>query len=248
MLPGIAMFCFWTLCSSLYNGVFFYKILATYIFQLTMLPDILCFWIPPSPGIYWYFGLTMEFYIVYAFLIHKRPDRWMWAILIFSISLQFITDPTSAFMQWERHNVTGWASVLIMGIVCARRPDIFRKKFGTICLICSLLLFIPSMFNPFTWQFSILACVVFAIALAKWSLRIPVWRSAWIWVGRLSPMLFVAHPFTRYVLIKFFTPGINSPFPLIIYLCLTFLLAIGLKYVTKVSFRKFQVSNRLIAN
>ena len=63
-------------------------------------------------------------------------------------------------------------------------------------------------------------------------MHIPGWRSAWIWIGRLSPMLFLAHPFARHILLKVLTPGINSLIPLIIYLCLSFILAIGFRYLT----------------
>ena len=233
MLPGILAFSILCFCVTLYAGDINFTAIANYFFQLTMLPDLFCLWSPPNPGVYWYFGLTMEFYLIYALLIHRRPVWWMWALLVLSYLLQFIIDPESDYMEWCRHNASGWMSVLIMGIVYARHRDLISKKLFRACLIVSLLLIFPSMLNPIKWQFSILACVIIAMAIAGWSMHIPRWRSAWIWIGRLSPMLFVAHPFARLIMTKVFTPCISSLTPLITYLCLSFILAMGFRYVTK---------------
>lgn len=238
MLPGVITLIIVTLSIALPHGHIGFPWISDYVFQLTMLPDLLFPWWPPNPGVFWYFGLTMEFYLIYAFLVYGRPRWWMWAIVVLSLVLQFVTDPASDTMVWIRHNATGWASVFVMGIVYGR---IHRVRGGMVltATVMSLSLMLPSMLNPVTWQFSIQACVVIAVVVARWSLSIPGWRQFWIWIGRLSPMIFVAHPVARDIILKVLTPESPSVIPLMAYLCLTFILALIFRLLTDACHRRY---------
>lgn len=235
MLPAVIVMMVYMLCLSIPEG----KCDGPgYLLQLSMLSDILLPWFPPVPGVFWYFGLTMEFYIIYALFIYRKSVWWMWAGVAVSIILQLIPDPSNETISWLRHNVTGWATPLVMGIVYGRSRGISREV-AIIVSILSVVLILPSMLNAVTWQFSILACVVIAIVLAKWSMRIPGWRSIWIWIGRLSPMLFVAHPVAREFILDGLDPQSPALFPLLLYLCITFLLALVFRYFATVCCRRW---------
>lgn len=238
MLPGIVTLIIATLAFVLPYGDIDSRSIANYICQASMLPDVVYPWWKPNPGVFWYFGLTMELYIVYALLIYHRPKWWMWVCVALSIALQLITPPESGTMAWIRHNVTGWATLLAFGILYGRTLCIRRDVAATI-VILSALLILPSMLDWMTWQFSILACVVLAIVVARWSMRIPGWRDFWIWIGRLSPMLFVAHPVARMIILEIFQPRDPVALPLVIYLCLIFLMSLIFRYITKACYRRW---------
>lgn len=206
--------------------------------QLTMLPDLFVPWWSPQPGVFWYFGLTMEFYIIYAFFIHGKRSWWMWALVALSLGLQFITNPGTMDMEWIRHNATGWMTVLAFGIIYGRTLQV-DKRIIIATVAASLLLFWPSMLNSYSWQFSILAAVVIIIAAAKVSMLIPGWRSFWIWIGRLSPYLFVAHPVTRSIAYTLLEPNGPSLKHLAFYAFITLVLALILRPVTQYCYRLF---------
>lgn len=238
MMPGVIALIILSLSRSLPHGHVGAYWIMDYLFQLTMLPDIIFPLRGPNPGVFWYFGLTMEFYIIYALLIHRKPRWWMWATVAISLILQFVTDPSSSAMEWIRHNATGWALVLVMGILYGRSSHIGRRvAYATV--IMSVLLVLPSMLNPMTWQISILTCVVIAIVIAKWSMKLSGWRNLWIWVGQLSPMLFVAHPVARSIAMLIFEPVSPSIIPLVAYLCLAFLLALVFRPFTNACYRRY---------
>lgn len=92
MLPAVIVMMVYMLCLSIPEG----KCDGPgYLLQLSMPSDILLPWFPPVPGVFWYFGLTMEFYIIYALFIYRKSVWWMWAGVAVSIILQLIPDPSN---------------------------------------------------------------------------------------------------------------------------------------------------------
>lgn len=238
MLPAVAALVLFTVGKCLPQGYLGLHTIGLYVSQLTMLSDLFYpLWLP-LPGVYWYFGLTMEFYIVYALLIRRRPAWWMWALVAASIVAQLLADGGSATMGWLRHNATGWMSVLAFGVVYGRARHIARPA-AVAVLTASVLLFVPSTLDPRAWQFSILACVAVAIAAARLSMLVPYWREAWIWLGRFSPMVFVAHPVAREAVAYVFP--IQSPglLPLVLYLIVTVALALVFRPITRALWRRY---------
>lgn len=238
MLPAVAALVILTLCICLPKGYLGLHTVAAYVAQLTMLPDLFYPLWEPLPGVFWYFGLTMEFYIVYALLIRRRPAWWMWALVAASIVAQLLADGASSTMGWLRHNATGWMSVLAFGVAYGRARRVARPA-AVAVLTASVLLFVPSALDPRAWQFSILACVVAAIAAARLSMLVPLWREAWIWLGRLSPMVFVAHPVARDAVacvLPLQGPGL---LPLVLYLLVTLALALVFRPVTRALWRRY---------
>lgn len=238
MLPAIVTFIVLALVHDLWYGYVDYGRLIDYVMQLTMLPDLFWHWWRPVPGVFWYFGLAMQFYIVYALFILGKNPLWMWILTAISLALQFAVNPAAGNMVWLRFNATGWMIVLVFGIVCGRISKV-PKAAVAVALALSALLLWPSMLNSVTWQFSILAWVVIAVAVAKVSMMIPVWRTLWIWMGRLSPYIFVAHPVARYLVFpmqKHREPMLES---LAVYLGLTIVIALVFRLVSGFLYRRF---------
>ncbi len=197
MIPGILAFVISTTVVSLLAGHVGATWSLRYLFQLTMLPDLVFPWYPPVPGVYWYFGVTLQFYVIYALAIRRRPAWWMALMVAGSLALQWSVDPASWWLSWIRHNAIGWMTVLVMGILWGRYPSVRRWPAIVVAMVAPLI-FIPSMLDPYTWQLSILAVVVIAYLVARLSLKIPLWRGMWIWLGRMSPFIFAAHPLVRH--------------------------------------------------
>lgn len=238
MLPAVAALVILTLCVCLPKGYLGLHTVAAYVAQLTMLPDLFYPLWEPLPGVFWYFGLTMEFYIVYALFIRRRPAWWMWALVAASIMAQLLAGGASEAMGWLRHNATGWMSVLAMGVVYARVRHIWRPA-AVGLLTASVLLFVPSALDARAWQFSILACVVMAIAAARLSMLVPLWREVWIWLGRLSPMVFVSHPVAREAVVYVLPVQGPGLLPLALYLVVTVALALVFRLITRALWRRY---------
>lgn len=197
MIPGILAFIATTAAVSILTGHPGAIWSVRFLFQLTMLPDLVYTWYPPVPVVYWYFGVTLQFYVIYALAIYRRPAWWMAAMVVGSLALQWSVEQASWGLPWIRHNATGWLTVIVMGVLWGRHPSVRRLPAIAVAAV-ALPAFIASMFDPYTWQISILAVVVIAFLVAKFSLRIPVWRGMWIWLGRMSPFIFAAHPLVRH--------------------------------------------------
>lgn len=188
---------------------------AFYIFEefflLTFLNDALYPWIDTIPGVYWYFGLTLEFYLLYAFAIYRRSGWWLLLMTVASIALQLAVLPgewnnnSHMHLIWVRQNVTGWMLPFAFGIVFARSKKIARPLL-IVAIVVALALFFPAMYHPMLWQLSLLCAVVTALCVAWVSVKIPYWRDMWMWIGKLSPFIFVAHPIVRSLMWRNMTP------------------------------------------
>lgn len=189
-------------------------------------------WFPPVPYIYWYFGLALELYLLYAFFIYRKPISLLVILTVASILLQELaiygdwTIDAHKAIAWIRANFTGWMLPFAFGIFFARAKHISNRLL-VIATIIAIILFIPAMFNPTSWQISVLCIIIIAISGAIISDRIPGWRNLWIWIGKLSPFIFVAHPLVR-MLMNIYLPNpvaTNTTY-IIIYLAATILSAI----------------------
>lgn len=197
MLPGVVLMTATIAIAALAGG----KGVSLSLFwnealQLTMLPDVLLPLVPPSPGVYWYFGLTMQFYVIYALLIYRRPSWWMAVAVAVSLVSQALLSHSYADLAWFRHNSAGWVMILVLGVVYGRsRPVPLSLAVAVTSL--SALVFVSAMLNERAWQLSLLAAVFIAVAVGRLSVLVPLWRDLWIWLGQLSPFLFAAHPVVR---------------------------------------------------
>lgn len=185
------------------------------IFSLSFLNDLVFPFLPPYPVIYWYFGLTLEFYFLYAFAVYKRPLKLLLIITLASIILQYVALPgewngfKEGLLRWVRFNITGWLVPFTFGIIYARARTISTIG-GILTIIASFVMFLPTMINPLSWQVSLLCAIIITILIAIVFDKIPYWNRLWIWIGKLSPFIFTAHPLVRLGFL-YYLPAIESP-------------------------------------
>ena len=162
------------------------------------------------PGIYWFFGLMMELYIVYRLLLYRRSSWIVVALIVVCWLLQAFCDPEGDTLNRLRYNCIGGLLPFGLGIIAARvrtlrtgsttPTDSAYAPYGPILwllvFILSVALVFAMSFNFYTWLlwipvFIILGTIALVKAMPKWMLSIVTW------FGSISAAMFVAHPIAR---------------------------------------------------
>lgn len=203
MLPGIVILILWKFGVYLITGKPVASDILNYLYTLTLLSNLTIPVLSPSPGVYWYFGLATQLYILYALFLRNCNQKILWGFVIICIVLQYSGPST----DWLRHNFPGWLLVFALGICYGRSGNISRRAI-TGLIIISLIIFFPSSLNKYSWQISIIASIFVFLGIAIASSKIRGWRQFWIWAGRLSPFIFASHP-----ILRIFARGVCINFP-----------------------------------
>lgn len=162
------------------------------------------------PGIYWFFGLMMELYIVYRLLLYRRNSWLVVALIAVCWLLQVFCDPEGDILNRLRYNCIGGMLPFGLGIIAARvrtlrtgstfPSDSEYAPYGPILwllvFVISVALVFAMSFNFYTWLlwipfFIILGTIALVKAMPKWILNIITW------FGSISAAMFVAHPIAR---------------------------------------------------
>lgn len=185
--------------------------------QLTLTINFLCSPALIDPGVYWYFGLTLQLYIVYRlFFFHKKEKMFLANLIVLSIvslALCWWLQPDDhqkiqTNYEYFSHNCVRWFLPFFMGIVCARyaKPGSDSCLRTIFSLVCSLGLLIAFSFSQRLWIFTPMFAVIFFIGLAKLTVKIGCIKKLGIWLGSLSAYLFAAHPLVRPFFNEFIVP------------------------------------------
>ena len=97
-----------------------YNVIAQLLMYINVLPE------PDKiiwPGIYWFFGLMMELYIVYHLLLYRRSSLWVVGLIIVCWLLQMLCDPEGEVLNRLRYNAVGGILPFGLGILLARVPS-----------------------------------------------------------------------------------------------------------------------------
>ena len=154
------------------------------------------------PGVYWYFGMSMQLYIVYFLLLHHfRKPLILWAIVFFSIIAQYLAYlyPMSNFnlLFFLRFNCFGWMGVFASGIAAQRYIKQLSLWIYRMAFFITPVIFILSLYYVFfwiIWPYFEVYTVVSIIKLAPSHLSNLFSR-----LGLMSSSLYIVHPFVRAV-------------------------------------------------
>lgn len=165
------------------------------------------------PGPFWYFGLTIQLYIVYRFILYpgksslsgmvkvlKSPYVLVGVMLTF-IFCQLLFEPEGEALNRFRYNCTGHIPVFIFGLLYARY-DLGRFVEGktlhaAIALLATILVVVFSL-NFTMWTIAPLLVVIGTICTVKVMPQSMV--GVMTWIGGLSSYMFISHPATRKIL------------------------------------------------
>ena len=158
------------------------------------------------PGIYWFFGLMIQLYIIYRLLLYRRNSWWVVGLIAVCWLLQAFCDPEGETLNRLRYNSIGGMLPFGLGIIVARIPNvgIFHSQRGNIsfptweylaALLVSSVLIVAMCFWYQTWFWIPALIIIGTIALVK---IMPKWMLSVItWIGSISAAMFVAHPIAR---------------------------------------------------
>lgn len=193
-----------------------------------------------SPEPYWYFGMTMQLYVIYIVFVYKHSLRWITAFTLLSVILLVILGSIDKYLPlfvWLKYNSIGWLLPFFMGIILSKYSHIlfFKNKKGfmaIIILLCFSLLVLLDC-NFYTWLFIPAIAAILAI-YSTLILPDAVKRVA-AKIGTLSLYIFVIHPIIRELTIDIGYYG--HPYcGIIIYSLITLLIAYAIKKIKAYNF------------
>ena len=93
---------------------------------LTELVNIGYPWLKCSPGVYWYFSLTFQFYLLYALLgKYLTGKNLLLGAILTTIGLGFLEGPDCpSALSVYKHCFTGWFPVFALGVWLGRHPNV----------------------------------------------------------------------------------------------------------------------------
>ena len=161
------------------------------------------------PGAFWFFGLMMQFYLLYRLVLHRR--HWGITALLMALCMivQLQLPPLSETMNRYRYNFMGGMLPFGLGLLYAQ----FHKsatlwgddsvKQSAALLVCIALAYYLSQ-SFVGWTFAPAVICVATLLAAKLLARVAV--MAWLyralcWMGGISAALFITHPITRQLII-----------------------------------------------
>lgn len=175
-------------------------------------------WIYPGP--FWWFGLMIQLYALYAFCLHRASGKTLlWTVIACWIP-QAILDPALGFVGWLtgytalapelieflRYNIFIGAMPFALGILFARLPQMSvvnqmnRLHWAGIATLSILTLWAFGWTYQ-TWLWSAVCVIAASIAIVKSLPQSGV--RVFDWLGKISAALFVSHCTAR---ILFITP------------------------------------------
>jgi peptidoglycan/LPS O-acetylase OafA/YrhL len=151
------------------------------------------------PGIYWFFGLMIELYIVYRLLLYRQKSWIVIALIAVCWLLQVFCDPEGETLNRLRYNFIGGMLPFGVGILAGRyvkhlNIHLSRWAWGIVLLGTTILIVIMG-FHYQSWLWIPLLIIVGTIALVK---VLPQQLLTLVtWFGTISAAMFVVHPIAR---------------------------------------------------
>ncbi len=209
----IVGFVFFTMVDMVTPGRFpfhWYNVLAQLLMYINVLPE------PEKiiwPGIYWFFGLMMELYIVYRLFLYRQKNVYVVLLIVGCWLLQVFCDPDGETLNRLRYNCIGGMLPFGLGIILARvyseesggllrvKSHFTRSKVGVwfLLLILSVVLTFLMCFNFQAWLWIPVFIILGTIALVK--LMPESVLKVFVWFGAISAAMFVTHPIVRKIFI-----------------------------------------------
>lgn len=178
-----------------------YNVIAQLLMYINVLPT------PDKiiwPGIYWFFGLMLELYIVYRLLLYRQKNWVVITLVAVCWLLQVFCDPEGETLNRIRYNFIGGMLPFGAGILVGRSIDRFhcsmsRWLWAMVAVVVAALIFVMC-FHYQSWLWIPILIIVGTIAIVK-AMPLTV-MSLMVWFGSISAAMFVAHPIVRKLFIN----------------------------------------------
>ena len=160
------------------------------------------------PGPYWYFGVTLQLYILYRLVFY----RWRhWGVVVALVVVCWVWQvyyfDDLEMLERLRYNFVGGLLPFGMGVLVARseKLKVISEKlrlylYAALFMLSILFTFYFSLLSSHTWLWVPALAVVGTIALVK---QIPQWlMPSVVWLGTISAAIFVMHPLVRKIFLR----------------------------------------------
>lgn len=205
---------------------------------LTQLANFFYPYVVCQPGVYWYFGLTFQLYLIWTLIGSQLKGLKLLFLSMITLSgLYFINRyGPHVVNSIYRHCFTGWFEVFSFGILMAQK-NCLREKFtwhwsGEIVfflLLSGMVILLNSRME--TWLFVPFFSLLAYISLGSLCLRVDYLASVLKWFGNISAYIFVCHPIARPLAIRFTPAEGGLALIVTIYVILTIILSIAYRRV-----------------
>lgn len=183
-----------------YHGYTVGRVVAQLLMYINLLPD------PDhiiKPGPYWYFGLTLQLYIIYRLLLYRRKSAYVVTMIIACWAIQAVFSPemigNDDSLNRIRYNFIGAMLPFGMGMLYARHGKSLSKWMYALLAVVSAIAVYAGSFYFSTWLWVPAFIVTGAVSTIK--LLPGKWLSPCVWIGVISSSLFVVHPIMREIII-----------------------------------------------
>lgn len=201
---------------------------------LTMLVNFAYPYLKCSPGVYWYFGLTFQFYLLWA--CWGRRMNWrnllFWSCAAVAGLVAVSLYGSAALTSIYKHCFMGWFPVFAVGVwmgkgnISIPQKSVWTEVSLTVLFLAMMLLASSWML---TWTILPVVALAWFLCVGSLLLRTGFLADAFRWLGRLSACIFVCHPIARIIVLNTLHPRMdNLMVNVLAYLVLT--LAIALFY------------------
>lgn len=179
---------------------------------LTMLANFVYPYVRCNPGVYWYFGLTFQFYLLWAFLgrYMKGWNLFVWStVLLLGLYGLYLHGPHNLLWIF-RASFTGWFPVFAIGVwLGIRKTNLISKMSAwNELLICVILLCLILFMGRWmiTWLFVPIIALAWFLVVGLLLMRTRYLSELFRWFGRYSACIFVCHPIARLIVNKVVNP------------------------------------------
>lgn len=176
--------------------------------QFTLTSNFLCLPKDIDPGVYWYFGLTLQLYLVYRLFFYQKSDRsfalnlLILSVLSLLLSAWLMPDKNLKIQpDYEQfsHNCIRWLLPFFLGLAVARYGKEGKERgWEYACgFLVSLALLVACSFQQQLWLLTPLFAVGAFFCFTKLMTQCPLVSKMAVWLGGLSAWLFAVHPLVR---------------------------------------------------
>lgn len=177
-----------------------------------------------EPGTYWFFGLILQFYILFAGVLQKTKKKGLLFLLAVSIlldySIMYLLETEQCI--YAKHNFLGWSAPFLYGIL---RQRYRRERLELWTLIPMCLLFIPCSLLKFLQPFSTFLFIEICVGIFTRTKS-----HLMIFLGSISSCIFVIHPIIRFVFMRS-TPDMRVYNRILLYIPIVVVLSYIYKYL-----------------
>ena len=175
----------------------------------TMMVNFVYPFVKCSPGVYWYFGLTFQFYLLWAVVGKRMNSRALlfWSIVLLGSLCAFCIFGSHEALSIFRHCFTGWFPVFAIGVWLGLRKkqvDILPKSVWGELLFFVVLLGLVLLMSRWlvTWIFIPIVALAWFIVIGLLLMRTRYLSEVFRWIGRYSACIFVCHPIARLIILS----------------------------------------------